>query len=325
VGSLGWFWFLRGRLAEGRGWIDAALALAGPDADTGQRAKALHWKAGLAFGQGDFGAALAPIAESLALFRAVGDHREVAYSLLMHGLVLLAQGDPAGAREQIAASIATFREQATDRWGEAFALYCLGDSQMASADVRAARASYEESLGLFQELEDRWGRAVVLHALGEVASVESDHAAARSLFAASEELFRGLGDRWDLARVLLAQADAASHEGDYAQAERLCTESLALSRDLGNRHGILRGLGVLARALAAAGDAERATRLLAVISASLAPGTSVPTLGSYGDPAVLEELRTRLGEEAFTRAWTMGRAVPLDDVVAAVAREGKDV
>ncbi len=50
--ALGWFWALRGPLAEGRAWLERALA-AGPDAPPPLRAKAATALAGLALCAGD--------------------------------------------------------------------------------------------------------------------------------------------------------------------------------------------------------------------------------------------------------------------------------
>src|SRR5215218_5486130 len=74
--ALGGFWRLRSAHAEGRAWLETFLArTAADEAPSPLRVAALQWAGELAGLQGD-PAAVARIAESLALARAAGDTRE---------------------------------------------------------------------------------------------------------------------------------------------------------------------------------------------------------------------------------------------------------
>ncbi len=317
VGGLGWFWFLRGYLSEGRAWADTALKLAASDDRSIRRARVLHWAAGMAFAQGDYRAARAPVEESVAIFREQDDKRELGLTLIILGLALAGLAEGEAARAALQESIGLFRGEARDPWGEAFALYCLGDLTRNMGDLAAARTAYEESLASFQDLEDQWGRAVLLHALGMIEDAEGDYTAARSLYTASEGLFREMGDRWDLARVLVALEGVALHEGDYARAQALCEESLDLSRDLGNKNGMLRSLEGLARIALAQGDAERAARLLGTVEAiSRAIGRPSP------EP-LIAEAKARLDDATFAAAWSLGTTQTLEEAASYAAGEPK--
>jgi predicted ATPase len=315
VGGLGWFWFLRGYLSEGRTWADTALKLAASDDRSIRRAKVLHWAAGMAFAQGDYRSARAPVEESVAIFREHDDKRELGLTLIILGLVLtgLVEGDAACSALQ--ESIDIFRGATRDPWGEAFALYCLGDLTRSMGDLATARKAYEESLASFQDQEDQWGRAVLLHALGMIEDAENDYPAARALFTASESLFREMGDRWDLARVLVALERVAMHEGDYQRALVFCEESLNLSRDLGNKNGMLRSLEGLATISLAQGDAERAARLLGTVDAiSHAIGRTSP------EP-LIAEVKAKLDESAFAAAWSLSTTQTLEEAASYAAGE----
>src|SRR5439155_5733435 len=61
--ALGWYWVARAHLAEGRDWLEGALALMAVDAAT--RARGFLWQARVAYWQGDYDAALGMCARSL--------------------------------------------------------------------------------------------------------------------------------------------------------------------------------------------------------------------------------------------------------------------
>ena len=71
-GALWPFWHGRGHSGEGREQLTGLLALPGAQARTVARAEALHGAGWLVWDQGDYGAARALFAESLALFRELG-------------------------------------------------------------------------------------------------------------------------------------------------------------------------------------------------------------------------------------------------------------
>jgi hypothetical protein len=92
------FWYFRGDMSEGRGWLETMLAQAPPAVDGLMRARALYGAGLLALFQGDTATAQARLAAGLPLFRAGGDKQGAGYMLDLLGLVALARDDPAGAR-----------------------------------------------------------------------------------------------------------------------------------------------------------------------------------------------------------------------------------
>src|SRR5207302_10499146 len=63
--ALGWYWVARAHLAEGREWLEGALALTA--LDTATRARGFLWQARLAYWQGDYDAAPGMCAASATL------------------------------------------------------------------------------------------------------------------------------------------------------------------------------------------------------------------------------------------------------------------
>ncbi len=101
VAALWMFFTPRGFLAEGRQWLQAALAasLASPALDyQAARARALVGEAYMARARGDNPAALAAATASMALARQVGATRTLASALAIGALVRGVMGDLATAR-----------------------------------------------------------------------------------------------------------------------------------------------------------------------------------------------------------------------------------
>src|SRR4029077_18301036 len=81
AGALAPFWLVRGPIALARTALDAALAAAGPGADTRLRAIALDGAGQLAAVQADHDAQRRYQQESLAIWRELGDDLQVASTL----------------------------------------------------------------------------------------------------------------------------------------------------------------------------------------------------------------------------------------------------
>ncbi len=194
VNALGWFWYFRGYLSEGRGWLDDVLARvpAGRAGGTVERATALWHTGRLAHLQGDGGRARTLLEESVDLWRGLGAGRGLAYALTDLGQVAWSQGDYAAGRARATESVAAFRA-AGDRWGLALALQDLGQAVIAAGEYAAARALYAEILSIYRDLGDTWGRGLPLLGLGRVAMAEGDAAGARALLEESRAFFRRRG------------------------------------------------------------------------------------------------------------------------------------
>ena len=257
-GALWWFWFMRGHLSEGRRWLDEALGQTGEQAAARDnahlaldapgareamalRAHALNGAGSLAFNQGDYAAAEACYEESLALRRALGETRMIAFSLGNLGHVAARLGNAATARTRFEESLTLFRGLGEPE-GIAYALGSLGHMVARRGDHRAARRHSTESLALFRELGDTRGIAWMLHDLGDAARDEVDYESAEAHYMASLSLRQELGEKLGIAECLegLAGVAGASGEGRaraawlFAAAERL-REAIGAPRPLCER------------------------------------------------------------------------------------------
>ncbi|HEX2572739.1 MAG TPA: protein kinase [Polyangia bacterium] len=155
LGNLLWFWIMQGRMTEGRAWAARAVAQAQALGQTRTRehAVALHVAAWLAVSSGDFAAAHRFGEESMAIWRALGRAVEGAHTQIAWGLTSAAAGRIPEGPELVAEARDLCRGNG-DAFGAALALNVLGEMYRAMGDYDAARASYEEALGLLQTIDD---------------------------------------------------------------------------------------------------------------------------------------------------------------------------
>jgi non-specific serine/threonine protein kinase len=282
AGALWRFWFTR-HLSEGDGVLRELLDLEGSAGLRPEtRAKALNGAGNLAQACGDLERAARLHVESLAMRQALGDRRGIAISLNSLANVAVEQGD-----------------------------------------YLQARGLYEESLALRRDLGDARGIAVTLNNLSVVARDEGDWQAAAALSVESAALFRELGDRQGVALSLVTLGVARYYLGEYAEATELHRESVALFGEQDNKREIAEWLQVLAVIACSHGQPSEAAHLFGAVDSAL------EELGSSMGPARnpryrrhVAELRDGLGEPGFADAWAEGRAMSLEDAMAAALRIG---
>jgi predicted ATPase len=171
--SLWEFWWVRGSLAEGRGWLDEAIAK-GRSAPPELRARGLHASGSLATRQGDYESADALFAESLAIWEELGDAAGTARSLLSIGTVAAERGDQERAIE-LSERAAELYEESGDRRGHALAISNLGGIALERGEYAKAAELSEQAYGLFETLEDSEGMAFALVNQGFAALSEHQH------------------------------------------------------------------------------------------------------------------------------------------------------
>jgi DNA-binding CsgD family transcriptional regulator/tetratricopeptide (TPR) repeat protein len=355
VDALYWFWVRRSYLSEGRRWFAEVLALASDAQSTRWHAQALYGAGGLAWLQGDYVAAWAFAADSVALWRGLEDKRRLAYALKVLGLAARLRGDLSAARAHGMESVALFREL-EDRWGLAFALFCLGLAVSQSGDHGLAGFLYDESVALYRQIGAPWGIAMPLNGLGLVAYHQGNYAHARSRLEEGLTMLRDVEDTRSIAFWLNTLGNVVRCQGNIERATALYTESLALYRELGNDHGIADALHNLACVAQMQGDAERATALyteslalyresgskigMAICLAGLAAiagargklplaarlsgavaalcesaGTPMPPSNRADYDRHLAGVRARLDQGVFATTWEEGRTMPLEQAV----------
>ncbi|MGH8901325.1 MAG: helix-turn-helix transcriptional regulator [Egibacteraceae bacterium] len=259
AGGLALFWWVRGHLSEGRGWLEQALA-GSAEAPRELRAKAL-WGAGwLAGWAGDFAAADAAGKESLALARQVGDIRGAARALHLLGVWVGLQ-DPVAGCPLLEESVALAR-QAGDRWCLAGALGLWGFGECFQSAFAAARQLLEECLTVARDAHDKQGLRIGLIGLGYVALEEGAHESAEASLREGLVVARELDDPVWTGLALLFLGELGRARGEHSRARALVEEGLNLIRASEFRWAVATAHVYLGRIAQAEGDLDGASGAL---------------------------------------------------------------
>ncbi|MFB3816257.1 MAG: sigma 54-interacting transcriptional regulator [Candidatus Methylomirabilales bacterium] len=250
------FWEVRGRIREGRDWLEGILAETGHHAPAA-RARALNGAGNLARDLGDYARAANHHAEALRLRREVGDTRGVAGSLNNLGAIAHDRARYADAEAYFSEALPAWRA-AGDQEGLALSLNNLGRTRRFQGDYERAGALGRESLELFRGIDHAWGIARALNSLANAAHYQGDVASARPLYEESLGLRRRVGDRPGIAVSLNSLALLRGLANEIRVARDLAEEGLAIRRDLGDRRGIGGSILALARVALWGGDLDRA-------------------------------------------------------------------
>ncbi len=314
------FWWIRGHLAEGRQWLDAALA--SPVNDVAARALALTGAGVLARTQGAYGAAEDLLEQGAELSRSIGDDRGLALSLINLGILAADRAAHGRAFAMFERSRALY-EAVGDLRGIGHSLNCLGTLRLGQGDLETSVALCEEALSIFREVRDDWSVAMVLANLGWAAHKQGRCAVARSLYEKGLAVYRALGDDRGVANMLvnlgmIVDVSSASDGG-----AGLFEEALLIFSRLGERRGVCECLEALAAARSAS-DANGAAVLLGAASA-LRQGIGVPMWpdDQARQDHVVEGVRAELGDTAFDVAWLTGRMMQIDEVTLVALSEGE--
>ncbi|MGV9380966.1 BTAD domain-containing putative transcriptional regulator [Nonomuraea sp. NPDC003707] len=303
VNALAWYWFLRGRLAEGRRSLAAALSVDG--AASPVRARAAAWEAGFALILGeevDWEPVLAAVEDP-------GERARAELFVSMH-----VKDMPTG-QELVGRALPTFRETG-DRWGVAAALARQARDAFTTRDIQALERTGEESARLFTELGDRWGLLQATAWLASLAEMATDAERATRLFGEGLRMAEDLGLWPEVSTRIAWLGWIAMQTGDYDRSMEFCERAMKLAQSQGYMEGTIMGEMGLAFAARRAGRLDLAEthlrRLLEGVprGADVEPPLYVPDtlieLGYLtelrGDPAAAMELHV----EALAAARRMG-------------------
>lgn len=276
--ALGWFWTLRGHLAEGRERLAALLARPGAEqpAVTEARALALNAAGLLAIRRSEYAEAGRLFEEGLRLWRAS-------------------------------------RPTDTAWRGEALALDSLGWVASAAGKSKQARELYEASLALYRErgLPHDTAAADALAHLGMAAFFDGDDARAQPALAESLALKRALGEKWGMGFALFHLGCIAIRQGRPEDAYALITEGLDLGAELNER--LLRAYLVEALAWLACATPDRRplARAAQIFGAAeaLREALAAPRPPRWRTllAPILTELETNLGAAAYAHEVAAGK------------------
>jgi tetratricopeptide (TPR) repeat protein len=178
-GALRQFWISHAHLAEGRTFLERAIAASRGAAPT-LRAKVLIAAADIALVQGNRQRGEALAEEGLLLCREVGDRVGIAFCLYQLGFFATTKGQYAQARTLLEESATLYRALGNRELG--WTLYALGRLDVMQGEYGKARAHYEEALGRAREVGIMEYIADSLSLIAWVEARQRNYTAVRSLY-----------------------------------------------------------------------------------------------------------------------------------------------
>ncbi|MFL5705422.1 MAG: LuxR C-terminal-related transcriptional regulator, partial [Ktedonobacteraceae bacterium] len=222
------FWFLRGRLSEGRTFLEQALEASRQDKRlqmSSLRARGFYVAGYLASRQQDLVLAASHLAAGLEMFRYLQDKGGVAACLSRLGFIQYIRGEVAQGKAKIAESLALSQEIG-DRRNSAEVWHSLGTGALYQGRYSEARKQLEQGLAFFEAEDDVWGKANELHQLGITFFAQKDYARARQFSEESLALLQTMGSPYGTSETLTVLACTLATLGELTRAQGLLEEAL---------------------------------------------------------------------------------------------------
>ena len=326
------FWFTRGYLSEGTGWLERVLAEGGHEPSPA-RVKALEGLGWLLQYQGEYARARATYERMLELSRASDDKGNETTALNSLGTVAIQQGDSERAKVYLQDNLEALEE--LEKEGNIatplkrfHALNLLGYLAITEeGDYARGATLWEESLALAREARDTERIRSTLSNLGYAEVLQGDYEKARASCEEALALAQELGGAGApiVASTLVNLGLAALGQGDYERASQLFGEALVIGRSAGRKPQMIDTLEGMASLAGATRDATRAACLWGAAEAAReATGIALsPSERAMHEP-YLAPARSRLGETAWEDALGEGRAMSLEGAADYVLSEEAD-
>ncbi|CAL9368580.1 ATP-binding protein [Streptomyces sp. enrichment culture] len=231
AGTLWFCWVGCGRLAEGRHWLDRALALSSEHEEA--RLKALWILGYVAILQGDATAAMRALHECGDRAALAGNALALAYTTHRLGCLALLSDDMPRAQELLGRALASYRELGELNSQVLMAQVELAIAKVFQGDLEAAVALCEGAREVCEERGERWTRAYALYVLAYAAWTRGDHGEARELLDECVVINHAFHDLVGLVLAIELLALVTASEGDPAEAAVLQGAAGALWESVG--------------------------------------------------------------------------------------------
>jgi predicted ATPase/transcriptional regulator with XRE-family HTH domain len=218
AGSLGDLWWMRSHLAEGRAYLERALA--GNDAPTPPRAKALKEIGRIAASQGDLIAGEIWLQQSEALARALAAPTLHWQALFEYGQVVEYAGDIERAVPLYKSALAVAREL-DDPQAASVALWALGEAAYGRGDFESAERLNDEAIELLDSAGDEFMLSICLTTRGAIVLARGDVTRAVAAFRQALDLALGLEMDWAASAACAGFAAVAAARADCVAAAQL--------------------------------------------------------------------------------------------------------
>ncbi|MEI9951666.1 MAG: NB-ARC domain-containing protein [Pseudomonadota bacterium] len=235
------FWWLRGRLREGLGWVEQALAAA-PDAPL-ELAALGRFAQGFLVAQDteDWTVAAKSIDVGIALFANASEPPPIHGMLMcLRGECDVYNGDAKSALARTEAGLAIVRRHpdACDAWPEGFCLWNVANAKRAHGELDTAVALFTECAEICRRRGLSAGQIVACNTLGEISEERALLDDARRFWERTLRCRREIGSvtvgtiHGSIPRNLLALASVTAKQGELATASKLLREALPMAHEI---------------------------------------------------------------------------------------------
>jgi hypothetical protein len=174
---------------------------------------------------------------------------------------------------------------------------------------------FARDIATWRENADPWAVAFSLHSLGLLAS-EVEEQNATAYLEESLALFQGVNEDYRAVTVMNSLAAVLYNLGDIERSRILLTEGLETSYRLGNQRAIVFSSDILLFICGNHALSQQVATLLGAVDALRAKISFFrPPKMKVHYQALVAHLQTSLGQEAYDRAWTTGRTMPVAQLV----------
>lgn len=316
--NLAWYWYLRGQYAEGRRWLEQAIAAATTADERSSHSlrvlSAQRCLGELAYLQCDYETAKKQLVACQALARSIGDLIAEADATQALGSMARERGDYDAAARLHAEALAVFMAH-REELKAARAYNYLAFAAWLSGDVWGARRHALTAEASFGVLADEEGAIWVLLNLGCIDFFEKKLEDAAARINAAHQRSRTAGFKEGIAWTLHVLGWIALERRQLDEAKETLQESLSRHRTLGDLWRAASVIESLAALSAAGGNGVRGSKLLGIASSIRRRiGTPVPRCEQSGVDETRNQCRMQVGAE-LARLHEAGAAMPLDAAI----------
>jgi predicted ATPase len=310
------YWYMAGRLAEGREIATRALEATEQAGNALGRAASLSALASVNMWQGRLQEARREAEAGVAAYRALAIEERLPYALLIFGVTTLHQGDVDATETALQEALALFRSTGQVQT-TGVCLMHLANVASRRGDLERARRYLEEGLEIQKSTGVGWSIGWFLSNMGELLRTADKHGEARQYYNDALPLFESAGVVGDITRTKFALAYVALRLDDVDGAQRLFRVVLDEYAKMGNRRGVAECLQGFASVAVAQDEGLRAARLFGAAARAMAEaGAGAWPADEHERTRDIDELHQLIFDTDIEREMERGRTLTPEQATA---------
>jgi predicted ATPase len=243
--------------------------------------------------------------------------------------LIFLQNEKARALEMVEESL-TLWQRLGDQRGLAMALLHRGWVAHGMDEYEAAKAFYQQGIGLISPEEDTWLYVQLLVHLADAAGFTSDYELADACYERSRELSAQIGDKSAVADTWKDQGGILLLQSKWNEALECLLKSIQICQEIGHKQFLATGLGLVSFAVGMREEPDPQTASLHSARLKGATDALMERIGLHPwtrtSPfiqAVRQLIRSRVDEQSWETAWQAGYALSPDEAIELAYQLGK--